>query len=74
MIVDLIRASNDAGDLGFVTDGRRLNVLLSRQTHAVIIVRNKDCTNLELTGDEMEDAKVAQKPNNGNRHIIKLFN
>lgn len=31
MVVDLVRASNEQGDLGFMSDARHLNVLLSRQ-------------------------------------------
>lgn len=38
MILDLVRASNNQGILGFVADARRLNVLLSRQSHALTIV------------------------------------
>ena len=30
MIVDLVRGSNDHGELGFMSEGRRLNVLLPR--------------------------------------------
>ena len=43
MIVDFVRGSNDFGDLGFMSEGRRLNVLLSRQKEALVIVGDKDC-------------------------------
>ena len=73
MIVDLVRAANDAGNLGFVADGRRLNVILSRQIHALTIVGDQKCTILERTGDAKEDAKTAKKRDQDNRYVIKLF-
>ena len=49
MIADFVRATNDHGELGFMADRRRLNVLLSRQLQALVIIGDKDCTNLLST-------------------------
>ena len=73
MIVDLVRASNHQGILGFVADARRLNVLLSRQSHALTIVGDKDCTKPLITGDEKEDKKLTVKSETTNRFMIELF-
>ena len=35
MSVELVRGSNDAGVLGFVSDVRHLNVLITRQTSRI---------------------------------------
>ena len=42
MIVALVRGSNDHGELGFMSDGSRLNVLLSRQKQALVIFGDKE--------------------------------
>ena len=41
VFVDLVRASNDVGVLGFVSDARRLNVLITRQTVGLWIVADE---------------------------------
>ena len=43
MFVDFVRASNDAGALGFVSDARRLNVLITRQTVGLWIICDERC-------------------------------
>lgn len=73
LIVDLVRASNDHAELGFMSDGRRLNVLLSRQKQALIIFGDKACVKPMVTGVEQEDEMVAQRRNDSNRHLIKVF-
>ena len=73
LIVDLVRATNDIAQLGFMSEGRRLNVLLSRQKQAVVIFGDKDCVKPLLTGDEKEDARMVKRCNHNNRHLIKVF-
>lgn len=73
MILDLVRASNDHGMLSLVADGRRLNVLLSRQEHALTVVGDKNCTETEVTGDSKADKKALEKYNATNRYLIQLF-
>lgn len=41
--VDLVRASNDAANLGFMCHSRRLNVLITRQTLGLWIVGDEHC-------------------------------
>ncbi len=43
MFVDLVRASNDAAELGFVKDSRLLNVLITRQTLEFFLVADERC-------------------------------
>ena len=43
MFVDLVRASNDVAELGFVKDARLLNVLITRQTLGLFIVADERC-------------------------------
>ena len=43
MFVDLVRASNDAAELGFVKDSRLLNVLITRQTLGFFLVADERC-------------------------------
>ncbi|CAF9930580.1 hypothetical protein IMSHALPRED_008224 [Imshaugia aleurites] len=43
MFVDLVRASNDAAALDFVSDARRLNVLVTRQTLGFWLVGDERC-------------------------------
>ena len=73
MIVDLVRGSNDQGNLGFVSDGHRLNVLLSRQEDTLTIVGDRDCTKIPITGDDQKDKKILERRNDTNRYMIKLF-
>lgn len=73
MIVDLVRASNYQRYPGVVSDGRRLNVSLSRQENALTIVGDKACIKVEVTGDHQEDKKTLEKRNATNRYIIQLF-
>ena len=73
IIVDLVRATNDVGQLGFLAEGRRINVLLSRQEQALVIVGDKDCVNTPHTGSEKEDQKVIGKHNHDSRHVIKML-
>ena len=58
MIIDLVRASNDKADIGFVSDGRRLNVLITRQQQAVIIVGDQNCTQVVEVGSEEKTRKL----------------
>ena len=73
MIVDLVRGSNDFGDLGFMSEGRRLNVLFSRAKEALVIVGDKDCVKYSGTGDKKEDDKIEKRRNENNRHLLKAF-
>lgn len=68
MVVDLVRATNDHGVLGFAKDSRRLNVLHSRQRQALIIFGDMDCTK-SLSTDPIELQKFAQE----NRHLFQIF-
>ena len=68
MIVDLVRATNDAGELGFMSDSRRLNVLLSRQRQALVIVGDKDCTKIMST-----DANDIRLHESRNSSVAKVF-
>lgn len=43
LIVDWVRANNDAGRLGFLTDRKRLNVLHTRQQDSLTIVGDTAC-------------------------------
>ena len=73
MVVDLVRASNDHGMLGSVSDGRRLNTSLSRQIQALTIVGDKDCIKTKVTGDSKADKKTLEHWNATNRYLIQLF-
>ena len=73
MIVDLVRGSNDHGDLGFVSEGRRLNVLFSRQKEALVIFGDKDCVTYLETGDQTEDLKISKTREERNRNLTKVF-
>lgn len=73
MIVDLVRASSDMADLGFMADARRLNVLHSRQTQALTIFGDKDCVKTGSTGNQEADEKESKKRNYDNRFLIQLF-
>lgn len=68
MIVDLVRARNDYGELGFMPDPRRLNVLLSRQRHALVIFGDKDCTKLLTT-----DPDQVKRRETENRQLDRTF-
>ena len=43
ILVDLVRAFNDAANLGFMGQSRRLNVLITRQTLGLWIVGDEHC-------------------------------
>lgn len=43
MIVDIVRAGNDNGDLGFLREKERLNVVLSRQKQHLFVVGDTTC-------------------------------
>lgn len=73
MVVDLVRASNDHGMLGSVSDGRRLNTSLSRQIQALTIVGDKDCIKTKVTGESKADKKTLEHWNATNRYLIRLF-
>ena len=73
MIVDLMRASNDHGELGFVSQSRHLNVLLSRQNQALVIVGDKDRIKPIVMGKKDVDARVARQRNYENRKILEMF-
>ena len=73
IFLDLVRATNDSAELGFMAEGRRLNVLLSRQEQALVIVGDKDCIKPLLTGSEKEDRKELSNRNYDNRQVIKIF-
>lgn len=42
MIISLVR-SNDNGNVGFLNNRNRMNVMLTRAKSAIIIVGNKQC-------------------------------
>lgn len=73
IIVDLVRATNDVTELGCLAEGRRLNVLLSCQEQALVIVGDKDCVNPALTGSAKEDRKVLNSRNYDNRQVIRCL-
>ena len=73
MVNDFVRASNDLGELDFMAEGRRLNVLLSHQQQALVIFGNKGCTKPVVVGDAKEDEFVAKRRNEINRHLLKVF-
>ena len=56
---DLVRAKNDAGEIGFLSDPRRLNVIFSRQEQCLIIVADSWCT--KLTPQEFESHQAFQE-------------
>lgn len=68
IIVDLVRGTNDQGGLGFMADARRLNVLLSRQRQALVIVGDKACTDPASI-----DRREINQINSRNRPVIKVF-
>ena len=68
MIVDFVRATNDYGELGFMADARRLNVLLSRQRQALVIIGDKNCTKLTTT-----DPQEIREKDSQNRRVAKVF-
>ena len=68
MVADIVRASNDHGVLGSAKDPRRLNVLHSRQTQALVIFGDMDCVK-SLSTDPIDLQKVAQE----NRYLIRIF-
>ena len=61
MIVCLVRGHNDLGMCGFLRDGRRLNVLLSRQRAGLVIVGDLDCVNESIEEDPEEEDSVSDK-------------
>ena len=56
MIVDLVRAGNDHGDLGFLGKKERLNVLLTRQRQHLFVVGDATCCDADLAAEEYEAA------------------
>lgn len=68
MIVDLVRAKNDQGILGFMPDKRRLNVLLSRQQHALVIFGDQDCTKIQTA-----DVDEIKRRDSDNRLLMRTF-
>lgn len=72
MILDLVRASNDYGELGFMADGRRLNVSLSRQMQALVIFGDQDCVKTLETGDEVGDRGKTKSRNHENRYFMRM--
>ena len=73
MIVDLVRATNDHRDLGFTFEGRHVNVLLSRQQQALVIVDDKDYATPAIIGDIDTDTKKVNKRNGENKHVLRMF-
>lgn len=73
MIVDLVRGSNDHAELGYMSAGRRLNVLISRQEQALVVFGDKECTKPVVTGNKEIDRSSHARRNNTNRQVIKMF-
>ena len=86
MIVDLVRASNDHGALGFLGKKERLNVLLSRQVMYLFVIGNTTGTQavfatvsaVDVTPEENADLEAepaTTTPNNDRRNqwVIKVI-
>lgn len=43
MVVASLVRSNDNGSIGFLSEPERINVLLSRARHGLILIGNSDC-------------------------------
>lgn len=50
MFVDLVRAGNDQGSLGFLSKKERLNVLLTRQNQHLFLVGDTTCCETDTAG------------------------
>ena len=87
MIVDLVRAGNDHGDLGFLGKKEHLNVLLTRQRQHLFVVGDATCCDADLAAEQYEaaaaelidDPKEADKKNKGRKNlwvmrVLKWFN
>ena len=59
MIVDLVRAGNDHGDLGFLGKKERLNVLLTRQRQHLFVVGDATCCDADLALEAYDAAAAA---------------
>ena len=73
MIVDLVCASNDMAAIDFVSNGRRLNNLITRQQQALIIIGDKNCTQVAETGSDERDKAEKSKRDYENRYLISVF-
>lgn len=80
MIVDLVRASNNKGMIGFLRKKERLNVLLTRQQQHLFVVGDIECAKesylASTSADTPADAPVdvtAAKRNEQNKWVIKVL-
>ena len=73
MVVDLVHATNDNGVLGFMPKPSRLSVLHSHQMHALVIFEDKHCTIPLKVGNDAEDDRDAERRDQENRVVIKIF-
>ena len=89
MFADLTRSRSDDAALGFMPAAKRLNVLLSKQQHGLVIVCDTACTNYDVTEllvtcpedkDNEETTKLRQEItdraniiNKRNKDLIKVF-
>ena len=78
--MDLVRASNDAGVLGFVSHTRRLNVLVTRQQIGLWIVADERCVltldrqaQIDNPNDEFIPSKDKSKEDRRNSKVIAIF-
>lgn len=73
MVVDLVRAENDVANLGTLSEGRHLNVLLSRQKQAIAIFGDRKCIKTKKTRDETVNDRLLKECKWDNRKVIKMF-
>lgn len=73
IVIDLVRGNNDHAELGFMSDARRLNVLVSRMKMALVIVGDKDCTVPAVTGNQRDDKNKADDSTRKNKKVIAMF-
>ena len=70
MIVDLVCAGNSEGNNGFSADSRHLNVLLSRQQDALVIIGDRKCLDVPKKSAPKYKYDQATKRN---RHLKGVF-
>ena len=80
MIVDLVRASNDKGSIGFLRKKERLNVLLSRQQQHLFVVGDIECAKESLPPSTSVDTPTktpidvtASKRDEQNKWVIRVL-
>ena len=81
MLIEMVRASNDDARLGFVSDARRMNVLITRQTVGHWLVGDERCVltlgqQMDLDSAEVEPEPAGEKKSREDRQnatIIAVF-